>query len=148
LHRGLWQLPSAVSGDLAQLSRVNKLDKVNVQSDRIVQILDGDPSGCAFSYHDKCRKAGQALLLDDDRVVRCQSTPETARCFLRSPFADLCAELALAGEEEDDGDPKYRDLRGGYAREINKWRGQGGPGRWTGAIVAARNLPGENMSVT
>jgi hypothetical protein len=37
--------------------------------------------------------------------LRCQVTPETARCLLGSPFADPLVERALAGEEEDEDDP-------------------------------------------
>jgi hypothetical protein len=89
-----------------QISRVNKLERVNVQSDHIVRILDGFmaaavPHNIVASF----RNAGISLLLDDDRVLRCQVTPETARCLLGSPFADPLVERALAGEEEDKDDP-------------------------------------------
>jgi hypothetical protein len=48
------------------------------------------------------RNAGFSLILDDDRVIRCDITPNTARCIIGTPFADSLRNLPE--KEEDEGE--------------------------------------------
>jgi hypothetical protein len=93
--------------------RANKLEKVNLQSDHIVRILDGFMAAAVpHNVVQSFRNGGISLLLDDDRVVRCQVTPDTARCLLGQPFADPLTGLTLVADEEEDGDPNFEIFAG------------------------------------
>jgi hypothetical protein len=48
------------------------------------------------------RNAGISLLLDDDRVIRCNVTPNPTPCIIATPFADTRGNLAI--EKEDEGE--------------------------------------------
>jgi hypothetical protein len=122
------------------ISRANKLEKVNLQSEHIVKVLDGFmaaavPHNIVMSF----RNAGVSLMLDDDRVLRCKITPETARCLLGTPFADPFMGVELGTEEEEDADPNVElfaarmlerlNQRGGSDDEIGGGERELGPGR-------------------
>jgi hypothetical protein len=51
------------------------------------------------------KKAGISLMLDDERVLRCRVTPETARSLLGAHFDEPLASMVRAAEEEDECDP-------------------------------------------
>jgi hypothetical protein len=82
------------------IARINKLERVNVQTDHIVRALGGFmaaavPHNILASFGN----AGVLLLLDDDRAIRCMVTPETTRCLLGALFS---ARLPIPEEEEED----------------------------------------------
>jgi hypothetical protein len=82
------------------IARANRLEKVNVQTDHIVRVLHSFmspavPSNIVKSFPN----SGRSLILDDERIIRCQITPHTARCVLSEPF-----ELELSDGSSEDGE--------------------------------------------
>jgi hypothetical protein len=86
--------------------RVNRLERVNLQSDHIARILDGFmATAVSYDIVESFKNAGDSLRLDDDRVLRRLITPGTTRWILRAPFADPFASLALGPEADEADDP-------------------------------------------
>jgi hypothetical protein len=90
------------------ISRVNKLEKVNIQTDHIVRILKGfylaaSPPNIVATF----RNAGISVTLDSspDDEPRCvvKVTPETARCVLES------VEPEMIIPDESDSDETVED---------------------------------------
>jgi hypothetical protein len=120
--------------------KANKLEKVNLQSDHIIRILDGFmaaavPRNVVASF----RNAGISVMLDDDRVLRCKITPETARCLLGTPFADPLAGLELTDEEEE-GDPNVAVFA------VRMWERMNAEGAGGGEMRGAVRDRGGNLS--
>jgi hypothetical protein len=70
--------------------------------------------------------AGISLIFDDDRIIRCQITSETARCHIEAPFPDPMAEIQLKDDEEDNDDSNAEI----FASEMSEILGsEGEPGR-------------------
>jgi hypothetical protein len=90
-----------------QFSRLNKVDKVNVKSDHIVRILDGFVAA--------------AVLYNIVMNFRMRAYP----CYSLGYLSPTHGGANAWGEEEDDGDRKYRGFRGRHAQEIAKWSGRG-----------------------
>jgi hypothetical protein len=86
------------------IARANKVEKVNLQSDHIIRILNGFMSGAVpHNIVQSFRNARISLILDDDRVVRCNITSDPAQFLLGTPFSDPLGHF-VAEEEEDGGD--------------------------------------------
>jgi hypothetical protein len=62
------------------------------------------------------KNAGISLIFDDDRIIRCQITPETVRCLIGTPFSDPLTGIELENDEEDNDDPSV-DI---FASEMRK----------------------------
>jgi hypothetical protein len=84
--------------------RVNKLEKVDLQSDHIMRTLDGFLAAAVLhSSVERLKNAGILLVMDEDCVLRCPVKPETTQCLRGAPSADHFEGLALVEEDEDDG---------------------------------------------
>jgi hypothetical protein len=71
-----------------------------------MRILDGYMAAVVpHNIVEGVKNAGISLIFDDDRIIQCQTTLETARCFIRAPFPDLLAGIELEDDEEDSDDP-------------------------------------------
>jgi hypothetical protein len=82
------------------IARINKLEKVNVQVNYIVRVVDGLMAAAVpHNIVPSFRNTGVSLLLNDDHVIRCMVTQETTRCILGAPFL---ACLPIPEEEEED----------------------------------------------
>jgi hypothetical protein len=44
------------------------------------------------------------MVLDDDCVIKCDITPNTARCIITTPFVDPLGNL-VTEEEDEEEDP-------------------------------------------
>jgi hypothetical protein len=88
------------------IARLNKLDKrFNVQTSHMVDILTGfhqaaSPSTIVASF----RNAGISLVMDSERVVRCQISPDTVRCLLDKSALEKLINLPEPSEEDDSSD--------------------------------------------
>jgi hypothetical protein len=84
------------------IMRANRLEKVNIQTDHIVRVLESFMSAAVpHNIIKSFANGGISLILDGDRVIRCQITPHTTRCLLGSPF-----DLELPpGTSDDQDDP-------------------------------------------
>jgi hypothetical protein len=86
--------------------RIHKLEKVNLQTDHIVGVLDGFMIAAPHNIVARFRNAGISLLLDSDRVIRCVMTAETARRLLGTPFSGA---MPIPEDEEDGENPDIRE---------------------------------------
>jgi hypothetical protein len=64
---------------------------------------------------------GVSLILDDDRAVRCDITPNTARYIIGTPFADLLGNLMT--EREDEGEDPNREIFEMHVGPLGERRG-------------------------
>jgi hypothetical protein len=83
-----------------------------------MRILDGYMA--AFVPHnivEGVKNAGISFIFDDDRIIQCQTTLETARRFIRVPFPDLLAGIGLEDDEKDSDDPNV-EIRASEMSEI------------------------------
>jgi hypothetical protein len=63
------------------------------------------------------KNAGISLIFDDGRIIQCQTTLETARCFIRAPFPDLLTGIELEDDEDGSDDPNV-EIRASEMSEI------------------------------
>jgi hypothetical protein len=56
------------------------------------------------------RNAGISSILDNNRVIRFDITPNTARSIIGTPFADPQRNLVTEEEEDEEEDPKVEIL--------------------------------------
>jgi hypothetical protein len=110
---------------LLGITRINKLEKVTIQTDHIARALDGFMAAAIpHNIVARFRNANISLPLDSDRVIRCVVTPEAVRSLLRTPFSGA---LPISEEEEEDRDIKeYADQV--EPRFIGVERGEGDGG--------------------
>jgi hypothetical protein len=84
------------------IARVNKLERVNIQTNHIHEILQGfyasaTPANIVASF----RNGGVSLFMDvETRAILCKITPDTARCLIH-PIASL--EQAVEVDEAEEG---------------------------------------------
>jgi hypothetical protein len=96
---------SAVTHEL--IVRLNKLEKINLQTDHVVRILDGYMTAAIpHNIVESFKNAGISLIFDDDGIIRCQVTPETGgRCLIGAPFPYPLAGIELNDDEEHNNNP-------------------------------------------
>jgi hypothetical protein len=83
------------------LSRVNRLEKANIQTIYIILILDRFMAAAVpYDVVAGFRNAGVSLIMEDDSIIRSNVASHAARCLLESViWEDL---LGLAEQEEKE----------------------------------------------
>jgi hypothetical protein len=104
------------------LCRANKLEKVNLQTGHIVNILESFmtaaiPRNIIAAF----RNAGISLLMDADRTMRSHITPETTRCVLGSALEQDLNALVSEGEMEEEEEPNIDEYMGKMWSKFDLW---------------------------
>jgi uncharacterized protein YbcI len=68
------------------------------------------------------KNAGISLIFYDERIIRCQITPETVRRVIGTPFPDPLTGIELDDDEADSDDPSVEV----FAREMREILGSKG----------------------
>jgi hypothetical protein len=103
-------------------SRVNRLEKVNIQTNSIAQILDSFMAAVIpYNLVAGLRNAGVSLIMDDNRVIRSKGMPDTARCLLEPVIREELLGLAEEEEEEEESNLQEYIMRisGRLGREVD-----------------------------
>jgi hypothetical protein len=87
------------------ISRLNKAEKINIQSDHIIKIMNSFLSAAVpKTITASFRNAGLELIMDPDRVIRMRVAPEKARCIIDKAVSDLLNPTIQTEYEEEEED--------------------------------------------
>jgi DNA replicative helicase MCM subunit Mcm2 (Cdc46/Mcm family) len=93
------------------IRRANKLEKVNLQTSHIVNIIErfmaaAIPRNITAVF----RNGGVTFIMDVDRTVLCNINPETTRCVLGSQLQHDLMEVVAGEEAEEDLEEEDRNI--------------------------------------
>jgi hypothetical protein len=92
------------------LDRAKRLEKVHIQTAHIVSILESFIAAAVPHNNVACSpNAGMSLLMNEDRIVKCNATLYMTRCLLGLTFQQGLLEL-LPDKEEDEEPSLWEEM--------------------------------------